>query len=118
MALEKYHFKVKHRPRTQHRNGDGRSKQTNNQLQEKQLEKLPPVADKWNFLSQEEFDKVSNEHWFDLHCRLIPNHHQLPTHLRNTKPDPKNAVWHVARRLLRKGRGRCALLYLRHQCLY
>ena len=47
MALEKYHFKVKHCPRTQHRNVDGLSKRTNDyQWREKQLEKLPPVADK------------------------------------------------------------------------
>ena len=29
MALEKYHFRVEHRPRTQHRNADGLSKRTN-----------------------------------------------------------------------------------------
>ena len=29
MALEKYHFKVEHRPRTQHCNADGLSKRTN-----------------------------------------------------------------------------------------
>ena len=43
MALEKYHFLVEHRPRTQHRNADGLSKRTNeNRRREQRLEKLPP----------------------------------------------------------------------------
>ena len=58
MALEKYHFTVEHRPRTQHRNADELSKLTNDyQWREKQLEKLPPV-DKRSFLSQEVFDQL------------------------------------------------------------
>ena len=40
--------------------------------------------------------------WFDLHGRVIPNHPQLPAHLRNTKPDHKNAVCRVARRRKRR----------------
>ena len=41
MALQKYHFKVEHRLRTQNRNADGLSKQTNYyQWREQQLEKL------------------------------------------------------------------------------
>ena len=103
MALEKYHFTVEHRPRTQHRNVDGLSKRTNDyQWREKQLEKLPPVADKWNFLSQEEIDQLPVAPWFDLHGRQIPNHPQLPAHLRNTKPDHKNGVFRVARRRKRR----------------
>ena len=124
MALEKYHFTVEHRPRTQHRNTDGLIERTNDyQWREKQLEKLLPVADKLNFLLQEEFDRLPVAPWFDLHGRVIPNHPQLPTHLRNTKPDHKNAIVVLhdgvsAASQLRKGRGRCALLYLRHQCLH
>ena len=95
MALEKYHFKVEHRPRTQHRNADGLSKRTNDY---RWREKLPAVTDKWNFLSQEEFDQLPVAPWFDFHGRVIPNHPQLPAHLRNTKPDPTNAVCRVARR--------------------
>ena len=103
MALEKYHFKVEHRPRTQHRNADGLSKRTNDyRWREKQLEKLPAVTDKWNFLSQEEFDQLPVAPWFDLHGRVIPNHPQLPAHLRNTKPDPTNAICRVARRRKRR----------------
>ena len=99
MALEKYHFKVEHRPRTQHRNADGLSKRTNDyHWREKQLEKLPPVADKWNFLSQEEFDQLPVAPWFDLHGRVIPNHPQFPAHLRNTTPDNKYAICRVAQR--------------------
>ena len=103
MALEKYHFKVEHRPRTQHRNADGLSKRTNDyRWREKQLEKLPAVIDKWNFLSQEEFNQLPIAPWFDLHGRVIPNHPQLPAHLRNTKLDPTNAVCRVARRRKRR----------------
>ena len=103
MALEKYHFKVEHRPRTQHRNADDLSKRTNDyRWREKQLEKLPAVTDKWNFLSQEEFDQLPVAPWFDLHGRVIPNHPQMPAHLRNIKPDPTNAVCRVARRRKRR----------------
>ena len=103
MALEKYHFKVEYRPRTQHRNADGLSERTNDyQWREKQHEELPPVADKRNFLSQEEFDQLPVAPWFDLHGRVIPNHPQLPAHLQNTKPDHKNAVRRVARRRKRR----------------
>ena len=124
MALEKYHLKVEHRPTTQHRNADGLSKRTNDyRWREKQLEKLPAVTDKRNFLSQEEFDQLPVAPWFDLHGRVIPNHPQLPAHLRNTKPDPQMqfVVLHdgvSAVRPLRKRRRRYALLYLRHQCLH
>ena len=54
MALEKYHFSIEHRPRTQHRNADGLSKRTNDyKKHEKQLKGLPAIADKWDFISQE-----------------------------------------------------------------
>ena len=97
-----FHFTVEHRPRTQHRNADGLSKRTNYyQWREKQLEKLPPVADKWNFLSQEKIDQLPVGPWFHLHGGVIPNHPQLPAHLRNTKPDNKNAIC-VARRRKRR----------------
>ena len=124
IALEKYHFKVGHRPRTQHCNADGLSKRTNDyQWREKQLEKLPHVADKWVFLSQEDLDQLPVAPWFDLHGRVMTNHPQLPAHLRNTKPELKNAVWRVARRRKRrqaaeKRESVCALLYLRYQCLH
>ena len=42
-ALEKYHFHVEYRPRTQHRNADGPSKRTNDyRWRDQQLERLPP----------------------------------------------------------------------------
>ena len=82
MALEKYLFKVEHRPITQHRKADGLIKRTNDfQWQEKQLEKLPAVTGIWNFLSQEEFDQLPVASWFDLHGRVIHNPPQLPAHL-------------------------------------
>ena len=79
MALEKYHFKVEHRRRTQHRKADGLSKRTNDyRWREKQLEKLPAVTDKWSFLSQEEFDQLPVAPWFDLHGRVIPKQPRDP----------------------------------------
>ena len=123
MALEKNHFEVEHRPRNQHRNADGLSKRTNDyQWREKQLEKLPPVADKWIFFTQEEFDQLSGAPWFDLHGRVIPNHPQLPAHLRNAKQDPKIAVRLVARQRKRcqpaEKRERALHQFLRHQFLH
>ena len=82
VALEKYHFSIEHRPRTQHRNADGLSKRTNDyKKHEKQLKGLPAIADKWNFLSQEEYDKLPLAPCFDVHGRVIPDHPKLPTHL-------------------------------------
>ena len=46
MTLEKYHFRVEHRPRTQHRNADGLSKRTNEyRCREKQLAQLPAAGE-------------------------------------------------------------------------
>ena len=82
VALEKYHFSIEHRPRTQPRNADGLSKRTNDyKKHEKQLKGLPAIADKWNFLSQEEYNKLPLAPWFDVHGRVIPGHPELPTHL-------------------------------------
>ena len=56
MTLDKYHFRVEHRPRTQHRNADGLSKRTNDyRCREKQLAQLPAAGERWKFLSAEEF---------------------------------------------------------------
>ena len=81
------------------------------------------VADKRKFFSQEEFDQLPIAPWFDLLGRVIPNHPQLPAHLRNIKPDPKNAVPRVVRRRKRpqaaekRERG-YERLHLRHKCLH
>ena len=78
MALEKYHFRVEHRPRTQHRNADGLSKQTNDyRWRDQQFEKLPPVGERWNFLSQDEYERLPTAPWFDVQGRVIPNHYQV-----------------------------------------
>ena len=84
MTLEKYHFRVEHRPRTQHRNADGLSKRTNEyRCREKQLAQLPAAGQRWNFVSAEEFDKLPVAPWFDLQGRVIPNHPELRKHLQN-----------------------------------
>ena len=83
----KYHFCVDHRPRTQHRYADGLSKRTNDyRWREQQLEKLPPVAERWNFLSQDEFERLPTAPLFDVQGRIIPNHPDLPPHLQNLQP--------------------------------
>ena len=82
MALEKYHFCIEHRPRTQHRNADGLSKRTNDyKKHEKKLKGLPPIAEKWNFVSQEEDNKLPLTPRFDVHGRVMPHHTNLPVHL-------------------------------------
>ena len=98
MALEKYHFRVEHRPRTQHRNVDGLCKRTNDyRWREQQLEKLPPVAEPWNFLSQDEYERLPTAPWFDVQGRVIPNHPELPQHLKNLQPNPHDLVQRVIR---------------------
>ena len=96
MALEKYHFRVEHRPRTQHCNADGLSKRTNDFLwREQRLEKLPPVAERWILLSQEEYEQLLTAPWFDVQGRVIPNHPDLPSHLRHVQPTPPRQVQRI-----------------------
>ena len=92
MALEKYHFRIEHRPRTQHRNADGLSKRTNDyKKRERQLNNLPPVAEKWNFLSQDEYDQLPLVPWFDAQGRVIPDHPKLPPYLKQAQETVKLA---------------------------
>ena len=105
MTLEKYHFRVEHRPRTQHRNADGLSKRTNEyRCREKQLAQQPAAGERWNFLSADEFDKLPVAPWFDLQGRVIPNHPELPAHLQNLEPKAPNQLLRVLRRTKRASR--------------
>ena len=102
MTLEKYHFRVEQRPRTQHRNADGLSKRTNEyRCREKQLAQQPAAGERWNFLSVDEFDKLPVSPWFDLQGRVIPNHPDLPAHLQNLEPKAPSPVLRVLRRTKR-----------------
>ena len=102
MTLDKYQFRVEHRPRTQHRNADGLSKRTNDyRCREKQLAQLPAAGERWNFLSAEEFDNLPVAPWFDLQGRVIPNHPDLPAHLQNLEPKAPNQALRVLRRAQR-----------------
>ena len=105
MTLEKYHFRVEHRPRTQHRNADGLSKRTNEyRCREKQLAQQPAAGERWNFLSADEFDKLPVAPWFDLQGRVIPNYPDLPVHLQNLEPKAPSPVLRVLRRTQRATR--------------
>ena len=105
VTSDKYHFRVEHRPRTQHRNADGLSKRTNEyRWREKQLAQLPAAGERWNFLSADEFDKLPIAPWFDLQGRVIPNHPDLPAHLQNLEPRAPDQVLRVLRRTQRANR--------------
>ena len=102
MTLDKYHFRVEHRPRTQHRNADGLTKRTNEyRWREKQIEQLPPTAERWNFFSPDELDKLPFTPWFDVQCRVNPNHPDIPEHLQNMGFAAPNPVCRVLRRTQR-----------------
>ena len=102
MTLDRYHFRVEHRPRTQHRNADGLSKRTNEyRCREQQLAQLPAIGERWNFLSAEEFDNLPIAPWFDLQGRIIPNHPDLPPHLQNLEPKAPDQALRVLRRVQR-----------------
>ena len=102
MTLDRYHFRVEHRPRTQHRNADGLSKRTNDyRCREQQLAQLPATGERWNFLSAEEFDNLPVAPWFDLQGRIIPNHPDLPLHLQNLEPKAPDQALRVLRRVQR-----------------
>ena len=81
------------------------SKRTNDYpWREQQFERLPPVAERWNFLSQEDYDQLPTAPWFDLQGRIIPNHPELPEHLKNLQPTPPDIVQRVIRRAQRNQR--------------
>ena len=113
MTLDKYHFRVEHRPRTQHRNADGSSKQANEyRWREKQLVQLPATGERWNFVSADEFDKLPVAPWFGVQGRVIPNHPNLPAHLQNMEieaPNPARRVLRHAQRANRRDRQAKAL---------
>ena len=106
MTLEKYHFRVEHRPRTQHRNADGLSKRPNEcRWKEQRMAQLPPTAERLNFLSQDEFDQLPTAPWFDVQGRVIPNHPDLPMELQNLElAAPPSLVRRVLRRTARTSR--------------
>ena len=102
---KKNHFRVEHRPRAQHRNADSLSKRTNDcRWRERQLEKLPPVAERWNFLFQNEYERLPTAPWFDQQGLVISNHPELPIHLKNLQPNPPDLVQRVIRRSKRAKR--------------
>ena len=81
------------------------SKRTNDcRWRERQLEKLPPVAERWNFLSHDEYERLPTAPWFDQQGRVIPNHSELPIHLKNLQPNPPDLVQRVIRRSKRAKR--------------
>ena len=89
----------------QHRNADGLSKRTNDcRWGERQLEKLPPVAERWNFLSQDEYERLSTAPWFHQQGRVIPNHPEFSILLKNLQPNPPDLVQRVIRRSKRAKR--------------
>ena len=87
-------YRIKHRPRSpDHRNADGLSKRTNVfPWREKQLEKLSPVVERWNFLSQSEYDQLPNAPRFDVQECVIPIHPDLPAHLQQVEPVAPSVV--------------------------
>ena len=96
---------MEHRPRTQHRNADGLSKRTNDyRWREQQLEMLPPLVERWNFLSQDKYERLPTARWFAVQGRIIPNHPDLPSHLRKMPPTPPNPVQQVICRTQRTKR--------------
>ena len=102
VTLKKYYVQVEHRPRTLHCNADGLSKRINDyRYREHWLEQLPPVAERWNVLSQDEFDKLPTAPWFDVQGRVIPNHLDLPARLRNMAPVAPSPVFRINRRTQR-----------------
>ena len=81
---------------------DGLSNRTNHyRRREQQHEKLPPVAQRWNFLSQDEYERPPTVPWFDIQGRVIPNHPELPVHLKNLQPKSPDLVQRVIRRTKR-----------------
>ena len=66
-----------------------------------QLEKLPPVAERWNILSQDEYEHSPIAPWFDVQVQVMPNHPDLPPHLHHVQPAPPSAVLRIVLRTQR-----------------
>ena len=82
-----------------HRKADSLSNRTHDyRWRELQLDKLPPVAAQWNFLSQDEYEQLPIAPWFDVQGRVMPNHPDLPSHMRHLQPTPPSAVQRVVGR--------------------
>ena len=82
-----------------HRNADGLSNRTTDyRWREQQLKKMPPVAEKWNVLSQDEYERLPFAPWFDMQDWEIPNHPDLPSHMRHVQPTPPSAVQRIVGR--------------------
>ena len=98
MALEEYHVAIQHRSRIQHRNADRLSKRTNEyKKHERQLREIPSIAEKLIFLSKKEYDKLPLVPWFEIQGRVIPNHPELPEHLKNWYKKYPQTMLKVAR---------------------
>ena len=93
---------MEHRPRTLHCNAYGLSKRTNDyRYREHWLEQRPPVAERWNVLSQDEFNKRPTAPWFEVQGRVIPNHLDLPAQLRKMALVAPSPVFRINRRTQR-----------------
>ena len=85
--LDQYHFKTVHRPRTQHRNGDGLSKRTNDYIHREQiLEKLPEVSEGFNFMSQKDYNDLPTVPYFKKAWPSYPRSSRPSSEVRMQKP--------------------------------
>ena len=88
-----------------HRLADGLSKRTKDyHWREKQLAKLPSVAERWNFMSQDDFEQLPNALLFDVQGRVIPNHTNTPAHLQHVQRAAPSLVQRIVRRTQRTQR--------------
>ena len=62
------------------------------------------MTERWNVLSQDEYEQLPTAPWFDLQGRITPNHPELPEHLKSLEPTPPDIVQRVIRRTQRSRR--------------
>ena len=48
--------------------------------------------------TQDEYQQLLTTPWFDVQGRVLPNHPDLPSHLRHLQPAPPSAVQRIVRR--------------------
>ena len=81
------------------------SKRTNKyRWREPQIEQRLPIAERWIFLLQNDFDNIPTAPWFDIQGRIIPNHTDLPAHLQNVEPTAPSPIRRILRRTQRAKR--------------
>ena len=82
-----HHFKIVHRPPTEHRNADGLNKRNIDYVHRgKIIQTLSEVSSGFSFMTQEDYEELPAVPYFDEHGPLLPDHSDLSAEARARLP--------------------------------